>query len=321
MSAFKPFAKDPKEREALVKERQQRVQAEAIAKWQYVNVVFANANTDQDIAHALAPTNPETVRYEVIRQSANAVIFQDLSVTRKPWSNGVIRLRASVPTAARILLFLEQDSSTPGPAATTADGYVPPGTGSITTVGLVMPPEFSVSGSPLTGSGGTITVGLTSQTANYLFAGPASGVAAAPTFRAMVNADLYPTPQFTSVAVGAPLATNASSSVSGQFVTPMYNAGNSGTALTINWENGNDQELTLTGNVTLTFSNPTNGGRTSLIIHTGSGGFTVTWPSSVSWSGGTAPVITSTASKMDLIAFHYVGSVSEYIGAFIQNFS
>lgn len=63
------------------------------------------------------------------------------------------------------------------------------GTGTATSVGLSLPAIFSVSGSPVTTSG-TLTATLASQNENLIFAGPTVAPAAAPTFRAMVNADL-----------------------------------------------------------------------------------------------------------------------------------
>jgi hypothetical protein len=65
------------------------------------------------------------------------------------------------------------------------------GSGTVTSVGLSLPSIFSVSGSPVTVSG-TLTGALANETANYFFAGPASGSATTPTFRAMVAADLPP---------------------------------------------------------------------------------------------------------------------------------
>lgn len=57
-------------------------------------------------------------------------------------------------------------------------------------VGLSLPGSiFSVSGSPVTSSG-TLTGTLTTQLANKVFAGPASGSTAAPTFRSLVPLDL-----------------------------------------------------------------------------------------------------------------------------------
>lgn len=61
--------------------------------------------------------------------------------------------------------------------------------GTVTSVGLSLPNIFTVSNSPVTGTG-TLTAVLATQTANIVFAGPASGGAATPTFRALVAADL-----------------------------------------------------------------------------------------------------------------------------------
>ena len=62
--------------------------------------------------------------------------------------------------------------------------------GTVTSVGLSTPGVlYTVSGSPVTSSG-TLTLNLVSQTANTVFAGPTSGSAAVPTFRALVGADI-----------------------------------------------------------------------------------------------------------------------------------
>jgi len=60
--------------------------------------------------------------------------------------------------------------------------------GTVTSVGLALPSIFSVSGSPVTGSG-TLTATLNSETANTFFAAP-NGSAGTPTFRALVVADV-----------------------------------------------------------------------------------------------------------------------------------
>jgi len=60
----------------------------------------------------------------------------------------------------------------------------------VTSVGLSLPGSvFSVTGSPVTGAG-TLTGAFVSQPINTVFAGPAAGGAASPTFRALVSADL-----------------------------------------------------------------------------------------------------------------------------------
>lgn len=63
------------------------------------------------------------------------------------------------------------------------------GSGSVTSVALAVPAEWSVSGSPVTTSG-TITISEATQTANTVYSGPTSGGAAAPGFRALVAADI-----------------------------------------------------------------------------------------------------------------------------------
>jgi hypothetical protein len=64
------------------------------------------------------------------------------------------------------------------------------GSGSVTSVALSLPAGvFSITGSPVTVSG-TLTGAFVNQSANVIFAGPASGSAAPPTFRTLVTTDL-----------------------------------------------------------------------------------------------------------------------------------
>ena len=66
---------------------------------------------------------------------------------------------------------------------------------------------------------------------------------------------------------------------------------------------GNVQTYTLSGNQTLTFSNPPASGTSGsfTLILTNGGSATLTWPTSVDWAGGTAPTLTS--SGIDAIVF------------------
>ncbi len=72
-----------------------------------------------------------------------------------------------------------------------ADGswHAPAGSGSVTSVDLSLPAFITVSGNPITTSG-TLTGTLANQNANIVFSGPASGAAAAPTFRSLTQLDL-----------------------------------------------------------------------------------------------------------------------------------
>lgn len=79
---------------------------------------------------------------------------------------------------------------------------------------------------------------------------------------------------------------------------------NTSTAYTIDIANGTVQILTLTGSCTFTFPTATAGKSFTLLLkQDGTGSRTVTWPSSVKWPSGTAPTITSTASKGDKYVF------------------
>jgi hypothetical protein len=63
------------------------------------------------------------------------------------------------------------------------------GSGTVTSVGLSMPGWFTVSNSPVTNSG-TLTATANNQSANQVLAGPSSGSATTPAFRALVAADI-----------------------------------------------------------------------------------------------------------------------------------
>jgi len=94
--------------------------------------------------------------------------------------------------------------------------------------------------------------------------------------------------------------------------------GNSGTAVTISLATGTFQTVTLTGNCTFTMPTATAGQSFILKILTGAGGFTGTF-TSVKWPGGTAPTITTTASKFDLASF--IADGSAWTGSIIQNYT
>jgi len=83
--------------------------------------------------------------------------------------------------------------------------------------------------------------------------------------------------------------------------------GTSGSAATIDLENGNFYKITLTANCTLTFSNPpasgTAGSFTLFLVQDGTGSRTVTWPGTVDWAAATAPTLTTTAAAVDVLTF------------------
>jgi uncharacterized delta-60 repeat protein len=73
--------------------------------------------------------------------------------------------------------------------------------------------------------------------------------------------------------------------------------GNSSVTSSISWSQASVQELNLNSSPTLTFSNGVLGQTSTLLLkQTEVGQKTVTWPSSVLWSGGTAPSLVNVAS-------------------------
>jgi len=82
-----------------------------------------------------------------------------------------------------------------------------------------------------------------------------------------------------------------------------------GATVTFNLTSGNKQKVTLGGNRTLALSNVSSGHVFILkLIQDGTGSRTVTWFSGISWADGTAPTLTTTASKADTFGFIQTGT-------------
>jgi len=94
------------------------------------------------------------------------------------------------------------------------------------------------------------------------------------------------------------------------FITAVgeFDNGNSGTSKAIDWDNGDRQLLTLTGNVTLTYSNAIKGQTLTLrLVQDGTGGRTVTLPTSL-WPGGIAGTFGTTIAHTDLLIVYFDGT-------------
>jgi hypothetical protein len=98
---------------------------------------------------------------------------------------------------------------------------------------------------------------------------------------------------------------------SGGTTTPVDD-GNSGTSITINWSTGSTHYLKMTGNCTLAFSNPTDGGRYTLLANSGAGGFVMTWPANVKWGLGGQPLNSQVTNVNDLFTMVYRSSANVY---------
>lgn len=124
--------------------------------------------------------------------------------------------------------------------------WVVDGGGTVTSVGLALPTSvFDISGSPVTGSG-TLAGTLDNQTANTVFAGPTSGGAATPAFRALVAADL---PAGTTPVGANPTATVGGTAVNGSAATFLRSDGAPALSNNVTPSGGTQ---TFTGNLTAT---------------------------------------------------------------------
>lgn len=101
----------------------------------------------------------------------------------------------------------------------------------------------------------------------------------------------------------------------------LYDNGSSGNAYTLAWDNGQKQKITLTGApCVFTFTAPTKGTASFIleVIQGAGGSKTATWPGTVKWPGGVAPVLSTTAGAVDIVSFFYDGT--NYYGAANLNF-
>ncbi|MBL7070881.1 MAG: hypothetical protein ISS26_01750 [Candidatus Omnitrophica bacterium] len=90
----------------------------------------------------------------------------------------------------------------------------------------------------------------------------------------------------------------------------------------IDWGTSNKQEITLNTNCTLTFTAPHDACNLVLkIVQDATGGHSLTWPtgSTIKWSGGTAPTLTTDVSAIDIVGFYYDGT--NYYGVASLNFT
>jgi len=79
---------------------------------------------------------------------------------------------------------------------------------------------------------------------------------------------------------------------------------------TLDLSTGNEHRITMpAGNITIAISNETDGQKFMVsILQDGTGSRTVTWFAGISWAGGSAPTLTTTADKTDTLGFVVTGT-------------
>ena len=145
--------------------------------WGYYGGNYVVGTTINAIANGTVTLTASTTNYVYADNATGAV-----SVNTTGVPTGKIPLYSIVTGTTTVTSYTDDRSYQPSAIASTASGTV-------TSVALTAPAQFSVGGSPVTSSG-TLALTWANQTANYVLAGPTSGGAAAPTFRALVGADI-----------------------------------------------------------------------------------------------------------------------------------
>lgn len=96
----------------------------------------------------------------------------------------------------------------------------------------------------------------------------------------------------------------------------------SSTATTLNLKNGNVFNVTLSSSTTFTFALgtvTTSGVANSFTVYLkqdATGSRTVTWPSSVKWSGG-APTLSTGANSLDIVVFESINGGTTWYGSLV----
>jgi hypothetical protein len=156
-------------------------------------IAYSKLNLSGSVANADISSSAAIAGSKIAPQFGN----QAITGNSIEFTNGTntFGLTPSGSQSGNIALILPTDAPTAGQVLranaldTTQLEWATAGGGTVSSVGLSMPAEFSVAGTPVTGSG-TLAVTKANQISNVVFAGPATGSAAAPTFRALVVADI-----------------------------------------------------------------------------------------------------------------------------------
>jgi hypothetical protein len=118
-----------------------------------------------------------------------------------------------------------------------------------------------------------------------------------------------------SLDASASLSTRISTTGGGKEGTAASTATTGATNLSLT--SGNVQVLTLAVSTTITLSGATSGTACSLSLYIkqdGTGGRTVTWPASIKWPGGAAPVLSTAANTIDLIVLETLDGGTTWYG-------
>jgi hypothetical protein len=124
------------------------------------------------------------------------------------------------------------------------------------------------------------------------------------------------------VTINAGLDITTNLTIGGDYTEGVAAIGTVGSSHTLDLSFGTLQTATLTSGTPCTFTMPTSTAGKSFVLmlkQPVSGSTTTATFTGVKWSGGTAPVITATLGRMDILSFFADGT--NWYGSFIQNFA
>lgn len=132
---------------------------------------------------------------DMVVSGGSLSVYQDLVSEVAAPDNAIVYKNGVAVSATE----LEPGTTLWAAIVVTQSGSGSGGSGTVTSVGLTLPSVFVVSGSPVT-QAGNLSATLATQAPARIFAGPATGANAAPTFRALAATDL---PLATTALAGA----------------------------------------------------------------------------------------------------------------------
>lgn len=210
------------------------------------------------------------------------------------------------------------------------------GGGAVSSVGLADTsgtPIYIITNSPVTSSG-TIDITLNNQNPMLVFAGPASGGAAQPSFRALQTSDLPTAPQNTVLAGpasggsgpptyralvaadGVMLLTTRAQSFSGGVRVTSFSGGTQSSG-TYTPDPGNGPLQFITNGGAFTFAAPSFDGAFDTLITNGSGAGSITF-SGFTVSSNTGDALTATVGNQFILSIRRINGTSSYIVKALQ---